>query len=150
MSSIPEQMPYLRPSGEVFFPLASNAHALVTGGSLASVRARIKIASLLYGRVLLEVGQLSIQAGPHGSQTWRHQTRPDAPAPWQTPKDRGRGQASPLSLSMARGRIGWLDSLVSAASDRGGFCIRCRAPTPVWQTSGRLDKWQERVSTSQP
>lgn len=102
MSASPDPIPYVPPSGDVFFPLASNAHALVTGSPLGSVRARMKVSSLLYNRVLLEAGQMSIQAGPHGAQAWRHQTRPDAPARWQTPTGRNRGQAVPFSLSMAK------------------------------------------------
>ena len=62
-------MPYVPPSGDVFFPLASNAHALVAGGAVASVRARMKVSSLLYDRVLLEAGAMRIQAGPHGAST---------------------------------------------------------------------------------
>lgn len=94
--------PSVPPAGEVYFPLASNAHALVVGGSVRSVRARMKVSSLLYNRVLLESGQMIIQAGPRGSSAFRHGSRPDAPAAWQTPTARNRAQAVPFTLSMAR------------------------------------------------
>ena len=102
MSSSPHPVPYVPPSGDVFFPLASNAHALITGSPIGSVRARMKIASLLYNRVLLEAGQMSIQAGPDGAQAWRDASRRDSPARWQSPKERNRRQAAPFSSSIAR------------------------------------------------
>jgi hypothetical protein len=94
--------PYVPPAGEAYFPLASNAHALVAGGPIGSVRSRMKVSSLLYNRVLLESGQMVIQAGPRGSSAFRHGSRADAPASWQTPTARSRAQAVPFTLSMAR------------------------------------------------
>ncbi len=88
-------------TGDVLFPLASNARSLVTGSGVDKVRARLKLSSLLYRRVLLEAGDMSIQAGPQGSQTWRHPPGPDSTAKWQTPVGRGRAQAVPFSLSIA-------------------------------------------------
>ena len=76
MSSPSASSPFKPPTGSVFFPLASNAHALVTGAPLASIRARLKASSLLYSHVLIESGRMSIQAGPNGAQAWRHQTQP--------------------------------------------------------------------------
>src|SRR2546428_8770885 len=96
-----QSIPRVRPSGAVLFPLASNAHALVTGRPVRNVRARLKLASLLYNQVLVEAGQMSIQAGPHGSSAWRHGSRPDEPSKWQTPSGRNRAQAAPFSLSIA-------------------------------------------------
>jgi hypothetical protein len=98
----PTPIPFVPPTGKVFFPLASNAHALVTGGPIASVRARLKVSSLLYENVLVEAGQMSIQAGPNGAQSWRRSNRPDSVAAWQTPMGRKRGQAVPFTLAMAR------------------------------------------------
>lgn len=86
MVTVSELMPYVPPVGEVYFPLASNAHALVAGGPIGSVRARMKVSSLLYNRVLLEAGQIVIQAGPQGASVFRHGPRPDSPASWQTPR----------------------------------------------------------------
>jgi hypothetical protein len=94
--------PYVPPAGEAYFPLASNAHALVAGGHIGSVRSRMKVSSLLYNRVLLESGQMVIQAGPRGSSAFRHGSRADAPASWQTLTARSRAQAVPFTLSMAR------------------------------------------------
>jgi hypothetical protein len=62
----------------------------------------MKVSSLLYERVLLEAGNMSIQAGPHGSFASRHPTTPDRPAGWQTPKGRKRGQDAPISVAIAR------------------------------------------------
>jgi hypothetical protein len=42
-----QPVPKVTPVGKVHFP-ASNAHALVVGGPIASVRARMKVSSLLY------------------------------------------------------------------------------------------------------
>lgn len=101
MASGVDIMPYVPPSGDVFFPLASNAHALVAGGAVASVRARMKVSSLLYDRVLLEAGAIRIQAGPHGASTSRLPSSPDQPTTWQTPRGRKRGQDAPISVSIA-------------------------------------------------
>jgi hypothetical protein len=97
----PTPVPFVPPSGDVFFPLASNAHALVTGGPVANVRARMKVCSLLYDRVLLEAGDMTIQAGPHGSSAFRHRTDTTSPRSWQTPRGRKRGQDVPFSLAIA-------------------------------------------------
>jgi hypothetical protein len=43
-----------------------------------------------------------IQAGPRGSSAFRHGSRPDTSATWQTPKARNRAQAVPFTLSVAR------------------------------------------------
>ena len=94
--------PFRPAQGSVFFPLASNAHALVTGASVASVRARLKMSSLPYNQVLIESGQMHIQAGPDGSQTWRSQPHPDTKSKWQTPRARKNGQKAPFSLAVAR------------------------------------------------
>jgi hypothetical protein len=101
MASGLDIMPYVPPSGDVFFPLASNAHALVAGGAVGSVRARIKVSSLFYDRVLLEAGAMRIQAGPHGAWTSRVPSSPDQPTTWQTPRGRKRGQDAPISVSIA-------------------------------------------------
>lgn len=97
----PTPVPFVTPSGDVLFPLASNANALVTGGPVANVRTRMKVCSLLYDRVLLEAGDMTIQAGPHGSSVFRHRTGTGSPRAWQTPRGRKRGQEVPFSLAMA-------------------------------------------------
>jgi hypothetical protein len=101
VASVDHIVPYVPPSGDVLFPLASNAHALVSGGAVASVRARLKVSSLLYDRVLLEAGTMRILAGPHGAATSRLPSSPDQPAAWQTPRGRNRGQDAPISVAIA-------------------------------------------------
>lgn len=89
-------------TGDVLFPLASNARSLVAGAAVESVRARIKISSLLYDRVLLEGGQLTIQSGPNGSVVFRNPPGTGAAQGWQTPYGRNRARAVPISLAAAR------------------------------------------------
>ncbi len=84
----------------IFFPLRSNAKSLVAGAPAQSVVAGLKLASLLYDRVLVEDGEYRIQGGPGGgSRFW---TPPDGEAPraWQRPSERSREQASNFSLAM--------------------------------------------------
>ncbi len=102
MAPLRESTSYIPPTGYVFFPLATNAHALVTGSPVGSVRSRMKTASLLYDRVYLEGGSMSIQAGPQGASSLRQKHNPGRPAAWQTPKGRKRGQDAPFSLAIAR------------------------------------------------
>lgn len=94
--------PFVTPSGDVFFPLASNAHALLAGGAVSSVRARLKMASLLYRRVLLEGGSMTIQAGPTGTFVARQGICSGTAPAWQTSWDRSRGQQTPFAVSVAR------------------------------------------------
>lgn len=54
----------------VFVPLRSNAHAFVAGAGVASIRRRLKIASLLYDHIYVEAGAVTIFAGPDGATTW--------------------------------------------------------------------------------
>lgn len=89
------------PSGDVFFPLASNAKALISGRPIASVRARLKLASLLYDRVLIEAGRMIIQAGPTGSSAFRMPGDPNTAPAWQTAKSRKVAQANPFAIGMA-------------------------------------------------
>lgn len=71
----------------VYFPLRSNAHALVRGAPIESVRRRLKLASLLFDRVLLEAGKISIAAGPTGYVEWPVSSVPG----WQSPRRRRKG-----------------------------------------------------------
>jgi hypothetical protein len=90
----------VRASDSVFFPLASNAHALVSGAPVESVRARLKVASLLYDGVLIEAGRRLVVAGPDGSFTWRMGYPPDQAPSWQTAQARHAGQSGPFALAM--------------------------------------------------
>jgi hypothetical protein len=95
-------VPFVPPSGDVFFPLASNAHSLLAGGPVNSVRARMKTASLLYGQVLLEAGSMTIEAGATGASAFRHPAGSGPPPAWQTSRARSRAQRAPFAISMAR------------------------------------------------
>lgn len=55
---------------DILFPLRSNAKSLVAGRGVESVRRRLKIASILFDRVMLEGGSTAIHAGPTASQRW--------------------------------------------------------------------------------
>lgn len=83
----------------VYFPLASNAHSLLTGAALEGVRRRLKLSSLLYDQVFLESGSMQIQAGPTGAMVWRGSGR-DPDATWQTPGHRSNLQGAEFSLSL--------------------------------------------------
>lgn len=85
----------------VLFPLASNAHALISGGPVANVRSRLKIASLVYETVLMEAGEMNVSAGPQGSFATRTGYASDRLFKWQTPKGRGTAQAKPFHVSFA-------------------------------------------------
>jgi hypothetical protein len=51
-------------------PLRANAHTLVSGAAIAALRRRLKFASLVFDRVLLETGILRVHAGPHGASSF--------------------------------------------------------------------------------
>ena len=80
----------------VYFPLRSNASALVAGLGVESVRRRLKLCSLLYDEVFIETGQRSIQAGPNGSFDGSRQTER-----WQTSHERSVAQKGGFQISMA-------------------------------------------------
>jgi hypothetical protein len=73
----------------IYFPLASNAKALLAGASVATVRTRMKLASLLYDAVLLQSGSMHIQAGPAGASSMHHSDpNSEATRAWQTTAQR--------------------------------------------------------------
>lgn len=86
---------------KVYFPLASNAHALLKGRPLEGVRRRLKVASLLHEEILLESGLLRIQAGANGAIALG---TPDSTieAEWQSPSERGTLQAGEFTVSIGR------------------------------------------------
>ena len=55
----------------VLFPLRSNAHALITGPSIATVRRHIKVAALLHDQVVLDAGAVHIIVGTKGGHELR-------------------------------------------------------------------------------
>ncbi len=83
-----------------FFPVASNAHALVAGAPVESVRARLKVASLLYEEVLIETGRRLITAGPEASLVLRMPYTTGQSPSWETARHRHTAQAGPFKLAM--------------------------------------------------
>lgn len=83
----------------IFFPLRSNAHALVAGRPAASVVSRLKLAALLHDRVLIEIGGFDIQAGPMGSFCFSRPPSNDLSARWQTPRERSISSSQPFQIS---------------------------------------------------
>jgi hypothetical protein len=83
-----------------FFPLRTNAHALLAGAPALSVVGRIKHASLLHDRVLLESGTWRANAGPTGSTAFW--TPPDQGGEhrWQRAGDRRSAQETGFHLAM--------------------------------------------------
>lgn len=94
-------IPYVPPTGDLFFPLASNAQALLAGSGVAGVRSRMKIGSLLYNRILLEAGSMSIHAGLDGTASFREPYQPGPFNKWQTLQDRHKEQANPFTITAA-------------------------------------------------
>lgn len=86
----------------VVVPLACNAHALLAGSPVESVRRRLKLASLLYERILLEHGVIQVHAGPTGSFMTRHVPDSGTPSAWQTATQRGKVQASTFGVGVGR------------------------------------------------
>lgn len=84
-----------------FFPLRTNAHALLTGAPALSVVGRIKHASLLHDNVLLESGTWMANAGPAGSTAFW--TPPDQGGKhrWQQARERRSAQEAGFYLAMA-------------------------------------------------
>lgn len=68
---------------------------------MASVRRRLKMASIAYETLLLESGAWEVSAGEGGTFTMYYPTADDGLYPWQTPRDRGEGQSGRFTLSVA-------------------------------------------------
>ena len=85
----------------LLIPLRTNASALLTGGPLAAVRRRLKLASLFYDRVHLEAGVFRMQVGSGGKFDVVEYPDPSLPR-WQTPQQRHTAQAAPFTVSMGR------------------------------------------------
>lgn len=80
--------------------LRANAHGLLAGAPVGAIRRRLKQASLLYDRVLLEAGTLRVDAGPGGSASFWSLPRDSA---WQTAMERRRATDAPFTVSVAAG-----------------------------------------------
>jgi hypothetical protein len=88
-------------SHRVFFLTPSaNAHSLLAGGPVASVRRRLKVGSILYDNVVLESGVYRAQAGPGGSTNSREAFRPDHRPGWQTSRERSAVMGKAFSLAV--------------------------------------------------
>jgi hypothetical protein len=83
-------------------PLRSNASGLVAGSPVDTVRRRLKTASILFDRILLEAGVYRLQAGPGGSFAVLDPPRPDEEPRWQTAAARHAAQAESFGLAMGR------------------------------------------------
>jgi hypothetical protein len=99
--SAPAEPTPVPPTGAVFFPLASNAQSLLSGSAIKTVRSRLKLASLLFDHVLLEAGEMIIQAGPTGASAFRVPVGTKRRTAWQSTRVRGLAQSQPFTLSMA-------------------------------------------------
>jgi hypothetical protein len=86
---------------DILFPLRSNAHSLVAGSGVASVRRRLKLASILYDRILFEGGSLHILAGPTGGSTWMTPLSDVLRTRWDTPTARHSAIGRPFGVSIA-------------------------------------------------
>jgi hypothetical protein len=83
-------------------PLRSNASALLTGTPIASVRRRLKFASLYFDHVFLEEGVFRMSAGPNGSFGAVSPIRDGEIVRWQTPVRRGAEQAVPFTIGIGQ------------------------------------------------
>jgi len=91
------------PDKSVFLvPVRSNASTLLTGKPIATMRRRLKFASLLYDVVLLESGVPRMHAGSRGSFAVMEHSTPQDPARWQTLGQRHAAQASQFHLNVGR------------------------------------------------
>lgn len=77
-------------------PLRSNAYTLLTGKPIATIRRRLKFASLFYDRLLLETGIFRVNAGPSGSSSFIVPPTEEDPPHWQTPAERHAGTGVPF------------------------------------------------------
>jgi hypothetical protein len=83
-----------------YFPLRSNASALVAGAPVNALLTRVKTAALL-GNVVLEDGLYTVEAGSHGSTCFHVPMPPPELAKWQTAPARGQVQNGQFSIAMS-------------------------------------------------
>lgn len=81
-----------------FYPLRSNAYALMSGQLLSQLRAGLKFASLLYDEIVLERGEYRVQAGPTGGSAM-HIPRTQEAASWQSTRERGAAQGTRFGVA---------------------------------------------------
>jgi len=89
-------------SQTLVFPLRSNADSLVRGAPVASVRRKLKTASLVYENVMLESGVLRLSSGPQGSFSVVEHRPPSDTPDWETAVARRQAQDHLFSLAIGR------------------------------------------------
>jgi len=108
----------------LFVPLLSNASQLLAGAPVEAVRRKLKYASIVYDRLLLENGSISVQAGRGGSSTLGIQDEA-----FQTVAERRVGMKGGFYLA-----IGLEDpSGASAPPDRMSTIIAPRTAAISWR-----------------
>src|SRR5687768_7437579 len=80
----------------VFFPLASNSRSLVQGAPIATVRERLKVASLMYDEVLLEGSSIAVYSGPMINVILLGDGSRDS---WETSRQRSAAAGKSLTLA---------------------------------------------------
>ncbi len=91
------------PSSRMYFPLRGNASTLVSGAPGAAFRRRLKVAALLFDKIILDAGMWVGMAGPRGAFELRDPAS-DGPGEgdWQLARERHH-QGRPWHLSMESG-----------------------------------------------
>jgi hypothetical protein len=84
---------------QIFFPLRSNAAALMAGPGVAGIRRRILAAALLHDEVVLEDGLCLSWSGPAGGAHMMNRG-PIGDVRWQTPRRRGAATGATHYVSM--------------------------------------------------
>jgi hypothetical protein len=83
-------------------PLRSNGNTLLAGGPVNAFRRRLKFASVVYDRILLEGGVLRLSAGPNMSFSAVEPFNPADPPRWQTAAARHAAERQPFVLAMGK------------------------------------------------
>jgi hypothetical protein len=83
-------------------PLRSNGNTLLAGGPVNAFRRRLKFASVVYDRILLEGGVLRLSAGPNMSFSAVEPYNPADPPRWQTAAARHAAERQPFVLAMGK------------------------------------------------
>jgi len=79
---------------------STNAHVLLAGRPVESVRRRLKVASVIYDNVVLEAGLYRAQAGSGGSTNFRHGFGPGETPLWQTAHQRSIAKGKTFGISV--------------------------------------------------
>jgi hypothetical protein len=81
-------------------PLRSNGNTRLAGGPVNAFRRRLKYASVVYDRVLLEGGVLRLSAGPNMSFSVVEGYNPADPPRWPTAAARHAVERRPFALAV--------------------------------------------------